>query len=170
MAIQIIKHRFLTALESLTRRSSQFLCTFKNKNFYHIINDRRKNMIDLNKQLIPPKELLMDGSQSIDEYICVGSIYAKFFEKYLTILPNYRILEVGCCVGRISRQLILRLSEEGYFIGFDILAPQIEWCRDNITSQFNNFEFVYADIIINIIMKVVTMKQLNIVFQFMMQQ
>lgn len=38
------------------------------------------------------------------------------------------------------------LSDQGEYVGFDIVRPEIRWCQKRITPRFPNFHFHYIDI------------------------
>lgn len=50
------------------------------------------------------------------------------FDKFFELLPEGRLLEIGCGAGRDARELVAH----GYdYLGTDISAPQIEQAREN---------------------------------------
>ena len=68
------------------------------------------------------------------------------YERYCPIAPEHGVLEIGCGVGRDAIGLSRILGPEGHYLGIDIIRPSIEWCQENITAKFANFEFRYLDI------------------------
>jgi len=103
-------------------------------------------MIDLDKELIPPKELIKDGSSSIASYLETGRRYSEFFRESLPLRPDMHVLEIGSSVGRISRQFINILSDEGRFTGIEVMPEPTAWCNENIGARFPWFTFIHADI------------------------
>ncbi|MDR1126418.1 MAG: class I SAM-dependent methyltransferase [Deltaproteobacteria bacterium] len=102
--------------------------------------------IDLRNELIPPPEVVMDGSSSIASYISVGKHFRKIFEQCLPLRPDLKVLEMGSAAGRVSRQFVNILSSRGEFTGIDIMPAPVEWCNRAIGARFPNFRFIHADI------------------------
>lgn len=101
---------------------------------------------DLRNDLLPPPEVVMDGSSSIASYISVGKHFRKIFEQCLPLRPDLKVLEMGSAAGRISRQFVNILSDEGSFTGIDIMPDPVAWCSRTISPRFPNFRFIQADI------------------------
>jgi SAM-dependent methyltransferase len=55
-----------------------------------------------------------------------------------------RILDLGCGCGRIARWL-LSTSRPEHYVGTDINAGMIEWCRANLAAA--GFEYVHQDVV-----------------------
>lgn len=87
---------------------------------------------------------LTGGGPETWDAITVGHLLE--YEKYCPIEPHHRVLEIGCGVGRDAIGLSRVLGPEGGYVGIDIIRPSIEWCQQNITPKFPNFEFRYLDI------------------------
>ena len=102
--------------------------------------------INLECELIPPPELVVDGSSSLASYIRTGATYAGLFKELLPLRPDMAVLEMGSAVGRISRQFIPILSSQGSFTGIDIMPAQVRWCNETIAARFPGFRFIHADI------------------------
>ena len=102
--------------------------------------------IDLERELIPPPELVRDGSSSLAGYLDTGSHFRSLFEKYLPLHPDMKVLEIGSATGRISRQFVSLLSEKGSYTGIEIMPAQVEWCQREISSRFPSFRFLRADV------------------------
>lgn len=60
------------------------------------------------------------------------------------LLPHHRVLDIGCGVGNLAVGLVDYL--EGEYVGFDIHAEAVAWCRSAITSTYPNFQFHHADL------------------------
>lgn len=101
---------------------------------------------DLEHELIPPTELVMDGSSSLASYLAVGARMLEIFREHLPLRPDMRVLELGSAVGRVSRQFVNVLSARGSFVGVEIMPQPMEWCRREIGGRFPNFGFIHADI------------------------
>ncbi len=94
-----------------------------------------------------PIELDFVGGQLFEE---TGNEFLEFFTKYGELKPEHSVLDVGCGIGRMAIPLTGYLSQEGSYKGFDIVPDGIEWCQQNITSKYPNFEFAVADIYNNL--------------------
>lgn len=102
--------------------------------------------VDLDRDLLPPPYLIKDGSPTLGAYISTGAHFRSLFETFLPLRPDMRVFEVGSCVGRISRQFIPLLSDQGTYTGLEVMRPQVEWCTSAITARFPNFRFLHADV------------------------
>ena len=60
-------------------------------------------------------------------------------------MPHERVLEVGCGIGRMAVPLTGYLSG-GEYEGFDGMPKAIEWCQENISSEYPKFRFQVADV------------------------
>jgi SAM-dependent methyltransferase len=103
-------------------------------------------LVDLEQALIPPEDLIMDGSSSTASYLSVGADMLKVFREQLPLRPDMRVLELGSAAGRISRQFVNILSGAGEFVGVEIMPKPVEWCQREIGGRFPNFRFIHADI------------------------
>jgi SAM-dependent methyltransferase len=61
------------------------------------------------------------------------------------LLPNQRVLDVGCGIGRIALPLLGYLSEGGSYEGFDVIASGVAWLSRYATPRFPSFRFQGAD-------------------------
>lgn len=103
-------------------------------------------MIDLDRDLIPPPELVTDGSSSLAVYISVGAHFMRLLKEHIPLRPDMHVLEMGSSIGRISRQFCPFLSDKGSFTGIDIMPSQVAWCNEHIGSRFPWFRFLAADL------------------------
>jgi SAM-dependent methyltransferase len=56
------------------------------------------------------------------------------------------VLDFGCGCGRMARQLILRTPRPLRYLGLDLHAGMIQWCRTHLTPLAPEFEFVRQDV------------------------
>jgi SAM-dependent methyltransferase len=56
-----------------------------------------------------------------------------------------RVLEIGCGCGRVAAALAAYLSDKGRYDGFDVAAPLINWCREELEPRLPQFHFHLAD-------------------------
>lgn len=96
--------------------------------------------------LIPPLRMIMDGSISCEQFVTIGDdIFNKFLLSRVQLLPNEKLLDVGCGIGRIARPLKRYLNKYGSYDGFDVIRESIDWCKEAY-KHANNFNFLHADI------------------------
>jgi SAM-dependent methyltransferase len=97
--------------------------------------------------LVPPIELIFDGTSTADEFRNVGDGFVRhFLADRARLRPNERVLDVGCGTGQKARPLSAYLSPAGSYDGFDIVADGIRWCQEAY-ARFPNFCFRLADIL-----------------------
>lgn len=56
------------------------------------------------------------------------------------------VLDFGCGCGRVARQLIQQRERPRRYVGVDIHAGMIKWCRANLAPRADGFEFVHHDV------------------------
>ena len=90
----------------------------------------------LPRKNLPPRRLMFGGVGNFEE---VGNEYLKYLQQICNLKPTDKILDVGCGLGRIAFPLTKYLDKNGIYEGFDILKPQIDWLKANITPKYPNF-------------------------------
>ena len=88
--------------------------------------------------LVPPRRLV---SQVPGEFGPVGREFLGYFRDLGHLLPNQRVLDIGCGPGRMAIPLTTYLSNQGSYEGVDTWSEAVEWCQENITPRFGNFGF-----------------------------
>src|SRR5215471_15421480 len=61
------------------------------------------------------------------------------------LMSDARVLEIGCGCGRVAAALAAYLSDKGRYDGFDVAAPLINWCREELEPRLPQFHFRLAD-------------------------
>lgn len=87
---------------------------------------------------MPPKGMIFTGSGN---YIEIGAQFFTYFKKYGTITTESAVLDIGSGIGRMAVPFTTFLSEKGRYEGFDIVKKGVDWCHNNISKRFPNFNF-----------------------------
>jgi len=94
-------------------------------------------------ELLPPLSLRFVGD---GDFLAIGEAFGKMFVEQGGLKPHERVLDIGCGVGRMAIPLTNYLISPGQYAGFDIVKEGIDWCQQNITPRFANFEFQFLDV------------------------
>ena len=96
--------------------------------------------------LIPPAELLFDGSSSPEQFVQLGEGFCQHFLLARAMLPpSGAILDLGCGNGAVARALTKYLASEGRYEGLDINASSVTWLTENYKA-YSNFTFTHANV------------------------
>lgn len=93
-----------------------------------------------------PVPLIKLTGGGTDTWDVIARGHMEQYAKYAPIAADASVVEIGCGVGRDAIQLTEHLSQQGRYVGIDIIRPSIEWCRDNIAARHANFTFHHLDI------------------------
>lgn len=99
----------------------------------------------LDETLIPPDELLFDGTGTRQQFIDGGpgflwnSLVAR-----ARLEPHHTILDIGSGNGKHAR-VLTEFLQGGSYAGFDIVPDGIRWCQDRY-GRFPNFRFDLAEV------------------------
>lgn len=93
--------------------------------------------------LLPPRKLQKSVGGNYKE---VGDEFLRHLTQFCELKPHESVLDIGCGSGRVAVPLTRYLSDQGMYRGFDVSVKGVEWCQQNITPRFRNFEFEVADI------------------------
>jgi len=97
-------------------------------------------------ELVPPKELLFDGTNSQAEFIATGEGFTRYFLiEHGRLQPGDRVLDLGCGNGQKARVLARYLNAAGSYEGLDVVPAGIEWCR-RAYARLPRFSFQVADV------------------------
>jgi SAM-dependent methyltransferase len=80
------------------------------------------------------------------DFEATGREFLRHFVELGGLRPNDAVLEIGCGPGRMALPLTRYLGEGSLYVGVDVVAPAIRWCRRNVTRRHPRFRFVHADI------------------------
>ena len=96
--------------------------------------------------LLPPVEMLFDGSTTHEQFCSLGENFVSYFlVNHARITPDDRILDIGCGLGQKARPLTRILSSKGSYSGLDVVPRAIDWCREHYCN-FPNFDFSFVDV------------------------
>src|SRR4051794_31575984 len=70
-------------------------------------------------------------AESDDQLVSVGAELVAELEQFAALDPATTVLDVGCGYGRLAAGL-LRAGFRGSYVGFDVLAKQVEWCQTEL--------------------------------------
>jgi SAM-dependent methyltransferase len=101
---------------------------------------------DPHDELIPPVEMLHDGSSSRQEFVTLGESFTTFVLIPRTHLPpTAAVLDMGCGNGAVARALTRFLSPSGRYAGIDINAKTVAWLEERYRG-YPNFSFTHANV------------------------
>jgi len=111
-----------------------------------IINKSNWLSINFDKE-ITPSQFSVDKIGGGDFWV-IGTEFFQYFVRLGGLQPASIFLDVGCGIGRMAAPLTQYLiSPDGQYFGFDIDKKGIQWCQQNITKKFPNFQFQTVDVI-----------------------
>ena len=80
------------------------------------------------------------------DYRAIGAEFLGHFTELGGLRPGHRVFEIGCGTGRMAMPLRRYLSAQGSYLGMDIVAPAIDWCRRAIAAEDPRFDFRCDDL------------------------
>ena len=91
----------------------------------------------------PPAELTFCGD---GDYRAIGAEFLGHFVRMADLRPHECVLDIGCGIGRMAVPLTQFLSEQGRYVGVDIVKDGIAWCNEAIASLYPDFSFHHLDL------------------------
>ena len=91
--------------------------------------------------LRPPSNLICTSEKHFQK----GAQWVDYFTTDCGLRPDERVLDVGSGGGRVAAPLSGYLTD-GTYEGFDTSLPDVEWCRQNISTRAPSFSFRHVDI------------------------
>jgi len=110
---------------------------------YYLPIDIIDTFIGKRDQLTPPRGLIYVGQS---DYKKTGESLILQLQKANVLMPHFRVLDIGCGIGRVAGQLTKILNEKGSYEGFDVVKSGIDWCNKHINKQFPKFKFQYVEL------------------------
>lgn len=81
------------------------------------------------------------------DFQAVGAEFLGHFIRMGGLLPECRVLDIGCGIGRMAVPLTQYIDpEKGSYCGIDPVAGGINWCQRMVSPAYPNFEFRLLDI------------------------
>ena len=94
----------------------------------------------------PPEEFIdLVGGGGPTDFDITGRHFFDLLVAKCQLRPTDHILDIGSGCGRTAVPLTQYL-DSGSYEGFDVVAPMVAWCRENISSRFPAFRFTHADL------------------------
>jgi ubiquinone/menaquinone biosynthesis C-methylase UbiE len=95
-------------------------------------------------RLLPPADLLFDGSSTHEEFISVGEGFTRvYLIQRAQLKPSDQVLDLGSGNGQKARVLASYLNSTGSYDGLEIVKDGVDWCQ-SAYSHLPNFRFVHA--------------------------
>ncbi len=97
-------------------------------------------------RLVPPQEMLHDGTSSPEEFIKFGEGFlGHVLRSRAYFAADGAMLDIGCGNGSLSRALTSYLSPAGRYAGVDVNANTVAWLQERY-APFPNFSFAHANV------------------------
>lgn len=111
---------------------------------YHLPHDLLERVGRGAAARLPPAHLVRAIGGG--DYDSVGREFLGHFRDLGGLGPDDHVLDVGCGVGRMALPLTGYLAPTARYEGFDIVAEQIRWCTERISSRHPQFRFQLSDV------------------------
>lgn len=96
--------------------------------------------------LIPPPEMLFDGSSSPEQFVQLGEGFCReFVVKRARLDASAAFLDIGCGNGGVARPLTQILSAAGRYEGIDVNRDSVAWLQEHYRGH-ENFRFQHIDV------------------------
>ena len=109
---------------------------------FFLPHDLLKSIFNNDGNIHPPRRLIFTGS---GDFIKMGKLFQNELIANKIITPSSYVLDVGCGIGRNALPLTTYLST-GKYEGFDIIKLGINWCKNNISTKYPNFNFTLVNL------------------------
>jgi SAM-dependent methyltransferase len=92
----------------------------------------------------PPRMWAMVGAAT--NYYADGRGFFEYLVKCGRISAHSAVLDVGCGLGKTAIHFATYLQSPGFYEGFDVEKPSIDWCVRAINSRFPLIRFKHIDL------------------------
>ncbi len=113
------------------------------RRIYYLPIDLKDFLTGERDKLTPPKGKIFIGS---GDFKLQGQRLLSVLVNQGGLMPHYRVLDIGCGIGRLAVPLTKYLDNDGSYEGFDIVKSGISWCKGKISKPFPNFNFLHIDL------------------------
>jgi len=115
------------------------------RRLYYLPIDLLDNIKGNKHKYVPSRGLIFTGSpSSAENYIKQGTNQLELLKEEIHLSPRDSILDMGCGVGRTAIALAKYLDKDGSYDGFDVVKKGIDWCKNGLGKDFENFNFKYV--------------------------
>lgn len=90
---------------------------------------------------IPRLRDQFDDPRGYDVFIQNGLETFNFYKDVVGIQPDWKMLDIGCGIGRKTLPLLNFFNEDSLYVGVDIDDRGVKWCSKNISPINNRFVF-----------------------------
>jgi ubiquinone/menaquinone biosynthesis C-methylase UbiE len=113
------------------------------RRLYYLPIDLYEKLTGKRDALTPPRGMVFVG---YGDFIQTGETLFNQIKEVCHLKPEFRVLDVGCGIGRLAVPLTKFINEKGSYEGFDIVWQGINWCTKHIKPKYPNFNFLYVDL------------------------
>ncbi len=78
------------------------------------------------------------------DFIKQGNHHLELLIKHISLVPSDHVLDIGSGIGRTASALTNYIDKNGSYKGFDVVKKGVDWCKNRITKDNLNFEFLYV--------------------------
>jgi len=109
------------------------------------IDDRAEFEKAAREGIIPPARMWAMVGAATDFY-AQGRAVFDFLVKHGRISAHSAVLDVGCGLGKTAIHFATYLQSPGFYEGFDVERPSIDWCVKAVGSRFPLIRFKHIDL------------------------
>jgi SAM-dependent methyltransferase len=117
---------------------------YKKIDDFYVALDKKRIRRTNNIRLIPNINGRRGGKSSYAEWAHVIGIFQTLMYIHLDDRDDNQILDVGCGTGLLGIASEPFLGENGRYVGIDVMAPDIEFCKRHYDSS--KFSFLHLDV------------------------
>jgi SAM-dependent methyltransferase len=93
----------------------------------------------------PPNHLLLPDTE-IASFRRLGALLVGRLVDEVGLEPHHNVVDIGSGIGRVAIPLTQYLTAKGSYHGLEVIKPAVEWCKSNISSSYENFQFTHLDV------------------------
>ena len=93
-----------------------------------------------------PVDLVQLTGGGPESFAVISDSHISALRKFIGIRSSDVFLEIGCGIGRDAIPLTQILEPNGSYTGVDIIKRSIDWCQQNISARYSNFNFIHYDV------------------------